>query len=216
GVRLEATETDAGLRDLLRQCFGFSPVATDAEVQQRCAERLTAETASTAWPALCLAPGIFSENDPRAEGVLAVPGSARSAVAKAAAEALRLRAASRPLAILVDDAHAADPTILDVLEIATLSEEKARIWVCAAALPSLWTVRAFWAERSGAQVCRALSPLDAPSTRELLLELLHPVEFVPEAVLQRLEGIAQGVPLSLTELVHGLRANGAIRVSESG
>jgi len=215
-IHADTTESDAGLRDLLRQCFELSGAVTEAEVHQRCAERLSAETAATAVPALCLALGVFTENDPRAQGVLSVPGSARSAVAKAAAEALRLRAAKRPLAILVDDAHGADPTILDGLEIATLSEERARIWVCATALPSLWTVRPFWAERSGAQVRRPLSALNPGSTRELLLELLHPVEFVPEAVLQRLEGIAQGVPLSLTELVHGLRANGAIRVSESG
>ena len=215
-IRAETAEGDAGIRDLLRQCFELPEAVTEPEVRQRCAERLTAETAATASPALCLALGVFAENDLRAEGILAVPGSARSAVAKAVAEALRLRAAERPVAVLVDDAHGADPTILDVLEIATLSEEKARIWVCATALPSLWTVRPFWAERSGAQLRRPLSTLDPAPARELLLELLHPVEFVPEAVLQRLEGIAQGVPLSLTELVHGLRTNGAIRVSESG
>ncbi|HYH95849.1 serine/threonine-protein kinase PknK [Hyalangium sp.] len=143
-------------------------------------------------------------------------GAQRHAAARALAESLRQRARETPRVLLLDDAHLADPTSLDALELATLAEARAPLWVCVAGRPALLGLRPHLGDRS-AQVSRhALPPLPSEASRSLLLRLLRPVEHIPEPVLARLEQLAQGVPLSLVELTGALRAAGALRSSPGG
>ncbi len=143
-------------------------------------------------------------------------GERRHAAARAAAEGLRQRARQVPQVLLLDDAHLADPTSLDMLEMATLAGLRAPLWVCIAARPTLLGQRPHLGERS-AQVSRhVLPPLPPEASRALLLHLLRPAELVPEPVLVRLEQLGQGVPLSLVELTGALRAAGALRASPGG
>jgi len=200
------------LRSLLRQCFDLpsQKVAWDA-VQQACLSRLVPSLAEAACPAIALILGAVEENDPRVLRLLSAPGAARYLVAKAAGEALRCLATNGRLALLVDDAQWADPTLLDALEIATLAGHPATLWSCTAALPSFLAIRPFWGDRAAKVSRHEVEALDAKATRAMLRELLLPVEFVPETLLARLESIAQGVPLSLVQLAQALRAAGAIR-----
>jgi tetratricopeptide (TPR) repeat protein len=149
-------------------------------------------------------------------GAPAPPGTSRHAAARAVAEHLRQRAREAPLVLLLDDAHLADPTSLDALEMATLAGAQAPLWICAAGRPTLLGLRPHFGERSGFVSRHALPALSPEASRALLLHLLHPVEHIPEPVLARLEQLAQGVPLSLVELARALRAAGALRSSPGG
>ncbi|MCP3104312.1 protein kinase [Myxococcus sp. K15C18031901] len=141
---------------------------------------------------------------------------ARHAAARQLADALQHRARELPRVLLVDDAHLADPTSLDALEMATLAGVEARLWVCTSARPALLGLRPHLGERSAMSSRHVLPPLTPEASRVLLSALLRPAEHVPEPVLARLEQLAQGVPLSLVELAVALRAAGALRVAQGG
>jgi tetratricopeptide (TPR) repeat protein/type II secretory pathway predicted ATPase ExeA len=140
----------------------------------------------------------------------------RHAAARLLAEAMRRRAGEAPRVLLLDDAHLADPTSLDALEMATLAGARAPLWICIAARPALLGLRPHLGERSARATRHALPPLPPESSRALLLHLLRPAEHIPEPVLARLEQLAQGVPLSLVELAGALRTAGALRMSPGG
>ncbi|OJH35955.1 serine/threonine-protein kinase PknK [Cystobacter ferrugineus] len=140
----------------------------------------------------------------------------RQALARAVAEGVRQSATRGPLAVLLDDAHQADPTTLDVLEVATLAAPDITLWVCAAARPELRGLRPLLGERAGHLSHQALPPLAPEAQRALLRHLLRPAEFIPEPVLARLEQLTQGVPLSLVEVARALRTSGALRATADG
>ncbi|NVJ27857.1 protein kinase [Myxococcus sp. AM011] len=141
---------------------------------------------------------------------------ARHAAARWLAEALRHRARETPRVLLLDDAHLADPTSLDALEVATLAGARAPLWVCVVARPALLGLRPHLGERSEHASRHVLPPLPPDASRALLQHLLRPAEHIPEPVLARLEQLAQGVPLSLVELAVALRTAGALRASPGG
>ncbi|WP_369946365.1 serine/threonine-protein kinase PknK [Vitiosangium sp. GDMCC 1.1324] len=143
-------------------------------------------------------------------------GARRHALARAVAESLRHLATQRPLALLLDDAHQADPTSLDALEVATLAAREVPLWVCAAGRPELLGLRPLLGERAGQPARHVLPPLAPEASRALLLHLLRPAEFIPEPVLARLEQLTQGVPLSLVEVAGALRTSGALRATPRG
>ncbi|WP_343211147.1 serine/threonine-protein kinase PknK [Archangium violaceum] len=143
-------------------------------------------------------------------------GARRHALARTVAEALRQLAARQPLALLLDDAHQADPTSLDALEMATLAAPEVPLWVCTAGRPELLGLRPLLGERSGHSAHHVLPPLAPEASRALLLHLLRPAEFIPEPVLARLEQLTQGVPLSLVEVARALRTSGALRATPQG
>ncbi|WNG21762.1 protein kinase [Cystobacter fuscus] len=140
----------------------------------------------------------------------------RQALARAVAETVRQSAARGPLALLIDDAHQADPTSLDALEVATLAAPDVPLWVCAAARPELRGLRPLLGERAGHLAHQTLPPLAPEAQRALLRHLLRPAEFIPEPVLARLEQLTQGVPLSLVEVARALRTSGALRATADG
>ena len=139
-----------------------------------------------------------------------------SAEPRVLAEALLARAREAPLALLLDDAHLADPLSLDALERATLAGPRAPLWVCVAGRPSLLGLRPHLGDRSAHASQHPLPPLPPEASRTVLLHLLRPAEHIPEPVLARLEQLAQGVPLSLVELSRALRAAGALRSAPGG
>ncbi len=139
------------------------------------------------------------------------PGSHRQTVASTLGAGLRGAARKGPLALLVDDAHWADPTSLDALEIATAAGDRAALLVVAAAQPQFESMRPQWGSRAARERRDVLERMEPKDARELLVELLYPAEFVPAPVLDRLLEMGDGVPLHLVELAHGLRADGAIR-----
>jgi eukaryotic-like serine/threonine-protein kinase len=152
-----------------------------------------------------------------AEPLAAAPGALRQAAARALAHALA--AGDRPRAVIVDDAHAADPIVLDALELATL-DPAGRLLVIALARPALATTRPRWGRRAAIAEVITLAPLDRDDGRALIRALLPAVAAVPSAALDRLVERCGGVPLYVTELVGALqradRARGATTTGTRG
>jgi tetratricopeptide (TPR) repeat protein len=215
-LRIEAgadPEQSATLRSLLRGCLGLPASAlTAAEVHEKCESWLaSSERKEELWRAVAVTLGGSSEAGLDTAQQLSIPGETRHLVAKAIALALQHRCKLGPVAVLLDDAHLADPSTLDALEIATLEEGNLPLLILITALPALDSLRPFLGDRSGARFRHSIGPLEPAAARALLLELLRPVDFVPESVLAHLEQSAQGVPRLLVEVVHALRLSGAIR-----
>ncbi|AUX23398.1 serine/threonine protein kinase [Sorangium cellulosum] len=207
----------AGLaRALLRACLAVEPGAGADALRAACVARLGPELGLASWPAVAFTLDALSGKEPAVAAVLAAPGALRQTLARAVGEALRRLAEERPLALLVDDAQWGDQGGLDALEIATLPGARAPLAVVVAASPALPAMRPLHGERAARSLQRALAPLDAGAARALLLDRLHPVEFVPEPVVAGLLASAQGVPLFLVELAAALRHAGAIRKVRGG
>ncbi len=137
--------------------------------------------------------------------------SARQARARALGQALVAQAMDRPTVVLIDDAHRADLTALDAIELATLAGRAVPLWIVVAATPQLHDLREAWGHRAGCANEHHLEPLDDAAARELLVRALYPVEYLPAALAAQLLELAGGVPLFLIELARALRASGAIR-----
>jgi eukaryotic-like serine/threonine-protein kinase len=208
----DAHEPEAAFQSLLRQALELPESNSSLDdLRKRCRERLPSSAVDMATLAAALSVGLIPEGDQRASQLLSVPGAARHLAAKTVAQAIRSLASRQRVAVLIDDAHWADPTTLDALEIATLSGDAISLWICATALPSLLTIRPFWGDRAASCVRHELRPLTSDASRAVLKDLLQPIEFVPEPILGKLSAIGCGVPLSLVELVAALRREGAIR-----
>jgi tetratricopeptide (TPR) repeat protein len=150
--------------------------------------------------------GAVPASAPAVRELREAPGAARVVVARAVAEALHQRAADAPLVVIADDAHWLDPAILDGVVRAVAGP--AALWVLATARPDV---------RAPDNVSRFdLDPLAPDAARALLLDLLRPAEFVPEAILAPLLAAGRGVPLYLREAAVALRSAGALRTSSAG
>ncbi|WIG97845.1 protein kinase [Myxococcus sp. SDU36] len=144
------------------------------------------------------------------------PAARRQWVARAIATHLWRLAAAQPLVLLVDDAHTLDPTALDALELATLSGEGAPLCVVLAGRHRLLGLRPYLGERARDAEQQELSPLPEHDARELLRQLLRPVDLIAEGVLRELVERCGGSPLRMMETVRALRGAGAIRTRPDG
>ncbi|MEM9489458.1 MAG: AAA family ATPase, partial [Myxococcota bacterium] len=204
------------VRELLMQLLDLPAELPEVGFAPLFARRLGAELADALGVSLALALGWLSADSPQARGLAVAPGALRTAAARATSAVLRHLAERRPLAILIDDAHAADQVTLDALELATLAEGGAAIWVCVLARPSLDRIRPEWGRRSAASPRFDLGPLDTEAAAALCRCLLQPIERIPALAIDRLVARTQGIPLLMVELVRGLRAEGLVRQHESG
>jgi tetratricopeptide (TPR) repeat protein len=144
-----------------------------------------------------------------ARGAVPARGLHARAAEAAAALVTGLAARAGQVSVLVDDAHHADPVVLDALEQAVARSRS--VWVCAAGLPALAASRPGWVADAPGRRCVELTPLALDDARTLLRALMAPAEFIPEAVIDRLADAAAGVPLYLVEQVHALRTGGSMR-----
>lgn len=144
------------------------------------------------------------------------PAARRQLVARAIAARLWRLAAAQPLVLLVDDAHTLDPTALDALELATLAGESAPLCVVLAGRHRLLGLRPYLGDRARDAAQRELSPLSEHDARELLRQLLRPVDLLAEGVLRELVARCGGSPLRMMETVRALRGAGAIRSRPDG
>src|SRR5262249_33428895 len=159
------------------------------------------EEGAELWPGVALALGWARPDDAELRHLGAAPGALRAAAARAAGAGLRLRAAGRPVALLLDDAQWADEATLDALEYAAMAEARAPLFACALARPAFLDLRPAWGERAAAAVAVDVAPLDDEAAVTLCRRMLLPAEDVPKGAVDRLTARAQGVPLLLVELV---------------
>ncbi|WP_426752751.1 protein kinase domain-containing protein [Myxococcus sp. Y35] len=190
----ESSASESGLRSLVCTVLGLpSQTASDEALS-----RLLADT----WPSDDLA--------------AMHPAARRQRVARAIAERLWRLAATQPWVLLVDDAHALDPTALDALELATLTGGTASLCVVLAGRHRLLEMRPYLGERALHAEQRELPALSEQDARELLRHLLRPVDLIAEGVLRELVDRCGGSPLRMQETVRALRSAGAIRTRPDG
>lgn len=139
------------------------------------------------------------------------PGAVRQTAARALARGLVARAQYAPVAVIVDDAHRVDYALLDALEQATSTDVDAPVWVLVAAHPRLLELRPHWGRRAARHAVHELGPLDREPFRELVVDLLAPVEYVPAATVDLLATMTERVPRAAVDLSSSLRERGAVQ-----
>ncbi|MFO0756258.1 MAG: protein kinase [Byssovorax sp.] len=144
------------------------------------------------------------------------PGLVRAALTQALGSALLARARSKPVALLLDDAHFADEIVLGGLELAAVAEAAAPLWIGLLARPSFAAEHPAWGERAAQRDEHDLGPLDPASAAVLCRWLLQPVEAIPDSAVKRLTERAEGNPLLLVELVRGLKRDELVRKGPRG
>ena len=203
-------------RELMRGTLGLPDAAPPDLGRALLADKLGAELARDVWAGVAVSMGWAPPEHPELRAAAAAPGALRSMAARAAGEGLRLKARTRPLALIIEDAHFVTETALDALEYAALSEAAAPIWICVVARPTFGRGRTDWAGRAGVRRELTLPALDAAAAAELARRLLMPAENVPASALAKLAARTEGIPLLLVELVRGLKRDGLVRRSGKG
>ncbi|MCP4444978.1 MAG: protein kinase [Myxococcales bacterium] len=206
---------DALLQRLVRESFQlFAAHPSYSDVVEACQARLPPQLAKDSAPVIARAIEVLSNEEFEALSALVGATAIRQALARAIAEALVYSAKQHPLAVVVDDAHRADFTTLDAIEMATLGSADVPLWVLALASPAILEIRSNWGARAGSANTYELDVLGREAALGMLKQLLFPVEFIPETTLSAIIELAHGIPLHLEEIANALKRNGAIRKRE--
>jgi class 3 adenylate cyclase/tetratricopeptide (TPR) repeat protein len=123
---------------------------------------------------------------------------------------LEALAVERPLVVVFDDLHWAEPTFLDLLEQLAEGTGEAPVLLVAVARPELLEQRPAWAGGRPNAVSMLLEPL-GPDDSGALLEGLAGGDPLPEAARDRITRAAGGNPLFIEELLATLVEEGRLR-----
>jgi tetratricopeptide (TPR) repeat protein len=213
GLDPSVGEVDGTIRAILRGLV--SPpgvIAPRPEARARLAAQL-----GDVWPAVALTLGWIGRDAPELEPLAQAPGALRIATVEATARLIRRAAERAPLCILLDDAHLADATALDALELATLARTAAvPLWICVLVRPSFDSLRPSWGERAERAESLDLAPLPDAAAQELCRALLHPAENLPAELVAMITERADGNVMLLGELCRALKTEGIIRQERTG
>ena len=116
-------------------------------------------------------------------------------------KALENQARERPLILLIEDIHWAEPTLLDLIEHLVEWTKNAPIVLLCSARPELLDARPAWAGRPNMHVV-TLDPLDPNDSNRLIETLLGDTTDI--SVRDRIRGVAAGNPLFVEQLVAAL------------
>jgi class 3 adenylate cyclase len=117
-------------------------------------------------------------------------------------KALERRARERPLALVIEDIHWAEPTLLDLVEHVTTWTRDAPLFLLCLARPELIDERPAW---SGESI--TLEPLSSDEADELIESLLGDAELA-NAMRARIREVAEGNPLFVEQLLAMLAEGG--------
>jgi tetratricopeptide (TPR) repeat protein len=149
----------------------------------------------TYWPMI----EIFREGDAEDELSDALSAVAPEDIFWSVRKALERRARERPLALVVEDIHWAEPTLLDLLEHLVDWTRDAPLLLLCLARPDLIDVRPAWGGSSQAET-RTLEPLSQAESDELIEELLAGAR-LDDATRVRISDAAEGNPLFVEQLL---------------
>jgi tetratricopeptide (TPR) repeat protein/predicted Ser/Thr protein kinase len=207
------SEVDGTIRAILRRLA--SPAGSTLR-RRKMREHLQAQVGDT-WPAVALTLGWLGRDAPELRPLAGAPGALRIATVEAAARLLRRAAEQAPLCVIVDDAHLADATALDAIELATMERGgPVPLWICVLVKPSFDALRPAWGERAARAEELELAPLPDAAAEELCRALLHPAENLPARVIEMITARAHGNAMVLAELCRALKTEGIVRQERSG
>ena len=115
-------------------------------------------------------------------------------------------ARERPLVVIFDDVHWAEPTFLDLVEYLGAWTDDAPILLLAIARPDLLDERPTWADPEAGVATLRLGPLDGDDTRTLVTNLAG--DSVDEDQRGRVVELAEGYPLFAEQLVAWIEESG--------
>jgi class 3 adenylate cyclase/tetratricopeptide (TPR) repeat protein len=127
---------------------------------------------------------------------------------------VEILAERRPLVVVVDDIHWAEPTLLDLLDELAGAELTAPALLLSTARHDLLEERPSWAEQPGAERI-VLEPLTEDDSTAIVDNLLGQTGLVP-AVREQVIVAAEGNPLFVEQLVSMLIDEGVLRRDEGG
>ena len=119
-------------------------------------------------------------------------------------------ARKRPLVVVLDDLHWAEPTLLDLVEYVVGRSHGAPLVLLAMARHELLELRPGWTASTESSVTVILEPL-SPGQSELLIENLLGEATLEPAVASRIQEAAEGNPLFVEETLSMLMDDGLLR-----
>ncbi|MDP9273464.1 MAG: AAA family ATPase, partial [Chloroflexota bacterium] len=128
---------------------------------------------------------------------------------------LELIATRKPLILVIDDLHWAEPTMLDLVEHLADWSHEAPILLLAVARPEMLDVRPHWGGGKMNATSILLEPLGAEDSAELVGNLIGD-HTLAQAVQGRIGETAEGNPLFVEELVAMLIDDGVLRRVDGG
>jgi class 3 adenylate cyclase len=150
----------------------------------------------TYWPLI----EVFRQAGAESELEAALAASAREETSWAVRKALERLAAERPLAVVLDDLHWAEPTFLDLVEgVAEWSRDSPILLLCMAR-PELLDVRPAWGGGKLNATSVLLEPLSGVEVEELIDVLAEDIE-LDEDLRSRIKAASEGNPLFLEEML---------------
>jgi predicted ATPase/class 3 adenylate cyclase len=124
-------------------------------------------------------------------------------------------ARDRPLVVLLDDLHWAEPTLLDLVDHVADWSREAPILLCCLARPELLDARPGWGGGKFNASSLLLQPLDAADSERLVEHLLGRA-MLAEAARRHIVETAEGNPLFVEELLGMLIDDGLLVRSDGG
>ena len=128
---------------------------------------------------------------------------------------LETLARERPLVVLLDDLHWAEPTLLDLVDHVADWSREAPILLCCLARPELLDARPGWGGGKFNASSLLLQPLDAADSERLVEQLLGRA-ILAEAARRHIVETAEGNPLFVEELLGMLIDDGLLVRSDGG
>jgi class 3 adenylate cyclase len=124
-------------------------------------------------------------------------------------------ARDRPLLVVIEDIHWAEPTLLDLIEYIAVWSRDAAILLLCPARPELLDTRPGWGSGMPNSTSLTLEQLDAEATTRLISELPGGTA-VPATIAERILTAAEGNPLFVEEMLRMLVDDGLLRKGADG
>ena len=187
------------VREMLREASGWIPGDSAERAQGRLAELLGGDADST----------LVAENLAALVGVGPAAGRIEEGF-WAVRRLLESLSRWRPVVVIVDDVHWAEPALLDLLD--DIRRARGPIFVLCAARPELFEDHPGWAAEATRVV---LDPLPG-EVCDRLIDTLLGSSVVPSSVREHVRAAAEGNPLFVEEMLAMLREEGVLVAGPSG
>jgi class 3 adenylate cyclase/tetratricopeptide (TPR) repeat protein len=149
----------------------------------------------TYWPLV----EIFREAGAEDELTAALSAEAPEEIFWSVRKAFERRSQQRPLALVIEDVHWAEPTLLDLVEHLVSWTRGAPLFLLCLARPELLDERPAWGGQAAAETL-TLEPLSQEESAELIAELLGDSQ-LDVVTRTRIRGVAEGNPLFVEQLL---------------